>query len=118
MAQVGIKAMKFTLLLVFFVLCAGMCFAQTAPVLPNQVQIVEVPEHPLHAEQHAMAAERPLVGGGPDTYTSAHGERPLWEFGPVSEEPSLGEVARAYRKEKLTAKKAELVFEKQGSSAR
>jgi len=27
----------------------------------------------------------------------------------------LGDVARAYRKEKVTAKKAELVFEKQGS---
>ncbi len=27
----------------------------------------------------------------------------------------LGDVARAYRREKLAAKKAEIVFEKQGS---
>jgi hypothetical protein len=62
---------------------------------------------------HAMATESPLVGGG--SYTYAQGERPLWEFGPVSEPTPLGDVARAYRKEKLAAKKAEIVFEKQGS---
>jgi hypothetical protein len=105
--------MKTTLLLLF-ILCAAAAFAQTAPVLSNQVQIVQIPDHPAHAEQHPLACERPLVGGGPETYTMAHGERPLWEFGPVSEEPSLGDIARAYRKEKLTAKKAGFVFEKQG----
>ena len=62
-----------------------------------------------------MATEHSIVGGGSQTYTFGHGERPLWEFGPVSVEPSLGDVARAYRKEKLTAKKAEIIFEKQGS---
>ena len=41
-------------------------------------------DHPMHAETMAMAAEHSLVGGGP-TYTVAQGERPLWEFGPVSE---------------------------------
>src|SRR5215472_9313476 len=101
--------------LVFLVLCAAAALAQNAPVLPNQVQMVQVPDHPQHAEQHAMACERPLVGAGPETYTTAQGERPLWEFGPVSEEPSLGEIARAYGKGKLTAKKAGRVFEKQGS---
>jgi hypothetical protein len=39
----------------------------------------------------------------------------LWEFGPVSQPTPLGDVARAYRKEKSVAKKAELVLEKQGS---
>src|ERR1700751_3601957 len=106
-------AMK-TISLVLFSLCAVTAFGQTASVLPNQPVIVELPDHPLHAEQHAMACEHPLVGGGPETYTTAHGERPLWEFGPVSEQPSLGDVARAYRKEKATAKKAGRVFEKQG----
>lgn len=106
--------MKITLL-VLVILCAAVAFSQTAPVLRNPVQIVEVPDHPQHAEQHALAYERPLVGGGSETYTTAHGERPLWEFGPVSKQPSLGEVARAYHKGKATAKKAEIVFEKQGS---
>ena len=69
----------------------------------------------MQAEQHALASEHALVGGGSDTYTYAHGERPLWEFGPVSEPVPLGDVARAYRKEKLTAKKATKILEKQGS---
>jgi len=106
--------MKITLF-VLFILCAAAAFAQMAPVMTNQSQIVEFPEHPQHAAPHAMAKEQPIVGGSSDTYTVEHGERPLWEFGPVSEKPSLGDVARAYRKEKMSAKKAEFVFEKQGS---
>ena len=106
--------MKITLS-ILFVLCAAMAWGQTAPVLPSQVQVIELPEHPAHATLHEMAPEQPLVGGSPYTYTYAQGERPLWEFGPVSEPVPLGDVARAYRKAKLSAKKAEIVFEKQGS---
>jgi hypothetical protein len=78
-----------------------------------QPYIPYLPDHAQHASQHAMATEQPLVGGG--AYLVMQGERPLWEFGPVKQEPSLGDVARAYRKQKLTGKKAEVVFEKQGS---
>lgn len=107
--------MKITLCLLF-ILCAAAAFGQTAPVLPNQVQMVMVPEHPQHADQHEMAVERPLVGGAPGTYTYAQGERPLWEFGPAFPPPTpLGDVARAYRREKLGVKKAEIVLDKQGS---
>ncbi len=61
-----------------------------------------------------MAIETSLVGGG--TYTYAQGERPLWEFGsPLPEPTPLGDIARANRKEKQAAKKAEIVLEKQGS---
>jgi hypothetical protein len=104
-----------TTIFVLFVLCAAVAFGQSAPVLPNQVQVFEIPDHPGHAAPHEMAPEQLLVGGSPSTYTYAQGERPLWEFGPVSEPVPLGDVARAYRKQKLTAKKAEIVFEKQGS---
>jgi hypothetical protein len=62
-----------------------------------------------------MATEQFLVGGSTSTYTYAQGERPLWEFGSVVEPTPLGDVARAYRREKLGAKKAQKVFEKQGS---
>ena len=62
-----------------------------------------------------MASETSIIGGSPNTYTYAQGERPLWEFGPVSQPTPLGDVARAYRKEKVAARKAEIVFEKQGS---
>jgi len=110
--------MKLKLLFVFipalFLLCSA-AHAQTAPVIPNQVNVVELPEHPLHAEPHAMATERPLVGGGPDTYTYAHGEQPLWEFPNPKETRPLGDVAREYRQQKVAARKANFVFEQEGS---
>jgi len=108
--------MKITLF-VLFILCTTAAFGQSGvAVLSNQPQIIESTSHPLHADHTALASEHPLVGGGPETYTSAHGERPLWEFGsPSPEPPPLGDVARAYRKEKVAAKKAEFVLEKQGS---
>ena len=107
--------MKITFV-VLFILCAAAAFGQTGASLSSDVQVFQIPDHPQHAELHPMASERPLVGGTSDTYTYAQGERPLWEFGPVSPPPTpLGDVARAFRKEKLAAKKAEKVLEKQGS---
>jgi len=105
-----------TTLLILLVFCAAAAFGQSAPVLPNQSQMIVVPEHPQHAEQHNLAVERPLVGGSPDTYSYAQGERPLWEFGPSFPPPTpLGDVARAYRKDRVSLKKAEKVLDKQGS---
>lgn len=102
------------MLIVFCVLCAATAVGQVGTTgLSAQPYSPYFPDHAQHATQHAMGTEQPLVGGG--TYVVMQGERPLWEFGPVKEEPSLGDVARAYRKQKLTGKKAELVFEKQGS---
>lgn len=103
-----------TMLIVLCVLCAATAVGQSGvSAISSQSSIVQFTEHPEHAAPHGMATEQPIVGGG--TYTVMHGERPLWEFGPVTEQPSLGDVARTYRKEKLTTKKAEIVFEKQGS---
>jgi hypothetical protein len=106
-----------TTILVLLILCAATAFGQTsAAVLSNQPQVIRMVDHPMQADLHPMATEHSLIGGGPSTYTYAQGERPLWEFGPVSAPPMpLGDVARAYRKEKETARKAEFVFEKQGS---
>jgi hypothetical protein len=104
-----------TILLVLFVTCTAMAFGQTASVLSGRAAMMQLPENPQHASPHAMGMEQSIVGGSADNYRVEHGERPLWEFGPVSQEPSLGDVARAYRKEKMTAKKAEIIFEKQGS---
>jgi hypothetical protein len=110
--------MKITFLALFAfatTLATSAAFGQTAPVISNQVQMVVMPENIRHAEQHALATERPLVGSN-ETYTYAHGERPLWEFGPTLPPPTpLGDVARAFRKEKQAGKKAEIVYEKQGS---
>ena len=105
--------MKNLLLAGMIVFAASACFGQAAGAISSQPQPIQVPSHPMHAEQHSMAAEQSLVGGG--TYAYAQGERPLWEFGPVSQPVPLGDIARAVRKEKQAAKKAEFVFEKQGS---
>jgi hypothetical protein len=116
---IRIKTMKIRLS-VLFLLCtflwASAAFGQTGSI-SSHLQAYAFPDHPQHAEQHAMAPEHSLVGGGSDTYTYAQGERPLWEFGPVAKEPPtpLGDVARAVRQEKLAARKAQIVFEKQGS---
>lgn len=101
-----------TVLLVLILFCAAGAFGQA---LSNQPMVLEFPEHPQHASVTPMADEHPIVGGGAQTYTYAQGERPLWEFGPVSVPVPLGDVARAVRKEKMTAKKAAIVLDKQGS---
>lgn len=100
---------------VLILLCTAAAFGQTgAGVLSSQPVVMWPSSHPQHAEVHGMATESPIVGGG--AITTAHGEVPLWEFGSPYPEPTpLGDVARAYRKEKLSARKAEKVFEKQGS---
>src|SRR5690349_12130310 len=106
--------MKYTLILLTLLFCAGGAFGQ-AGALSNQPSVLEFPDHPQHATYAPLASEQALVGGSSDTYTFAKGERPLWEFGPVSQPVPLGDVARAYRREKQVAKKAAIVMEKQGS---
>jgi hypothetical protein len=104
-----------TIFVALFVIFTTAAFGQTAPVLSNQVQRVVVPEHIEHASQHELSSEQSLVGGG--GYTYAQGERPLWEFGPISQPVPLGDIARAYRREKERTKmqKAGVIFEKQGT---
>jgi|SRR5271157_1406563 len=103
-----------TTLFVLIILSTSTVFAQA--LLPNQPQVLQMSEHPQHAEPHAMAREQFIVGGTADNYHVEHGERPLSDFGEMSIDPlPLGDVARAYRKEKMAGKKAEIVFEKQGS---
>jgi hypothetical protein len=104
-----------TTLFFLFILCSAMTFAQASGSISANVEMMQMTEHPRHAEQHDMGVESPLVGGRADNYTYAQGERPLWEFGPVSQPVPLGDIAREYRKEKMNARKAQFVFEKQGS---
>ena len=66
-------------------------------------------DHPQHASQHDLATTQSLLGD--NGVTSAHGEQPLWEFGSDKVEPSLGDVARAYRKEHKSAEKAVMHYD-------
>jgi hypothetical protein len=104
-----------TILLASIILCSAAAFGQATTGGAVRVQPLQFDNNPQHAERMPMAVEHPLVGAGLDTYSVASGERPLWEFGPVSTPVPLGDVAREFRKEKLTAKKAQITFEKQGS---
>lgn len=106
--------MKITVF-VFLILCTAAAFGQSAPTVSSTPQPAIFTEHPLHAGPHAMGTEEPIVGTTSDAYSYAHGEVPLWEFGPISQPTPLGDVARAYRYQKSTAKKAGVVLEKQGS---
>ena len=111
--ELGPTAMK-TALFVLLILCTASALGQSASVTSGNVSSLVMNGHPEHASQHDMAQEQSLLGSC-NPYTVAQGERPLWEFGPVSQPVPLGDVARAYRKGKPTAKKAEIVLEKQGS---
>jgi len=103
-----------TTLFILMILCAATAFGQ-AGSLSSQPMIIQIPDHPEHAALTPMASEHPLVGGAADAYSYAQGEQPLWEFGAISQPKPLGDIARAYRKEKLEGKKAGIVLEKQGS---
>jgi hypothetical protein len=107
--------MKITLF-ALLILCSAAAFGQqAAPSVSAQPQPAIFVDHPLHAGPHAMASEQPIAGTNSESYSYAQGERPLWEFGPISQPIPLGDVARAYRNQKSTAKKAQTVLDKQGS---
>jgi len=105
--------MKITLF-TLFLLVTSTAFGQAIGAVSSEAHMTQIPDHPQHAEQHALACEHSLVGGGSVSY--AQGERPLWEFGQDAQLATpLGDVARAARKEKSALKKAEKILEKQGS---
>jgi hypothetical protein len=106
--------MKITLF-ILLILCTAAAFGQSAAVISSQPQITSFADHPLHAGPHAMATENPIVGTDGNSYSYAQGEQPLWQFGSDVKVVPLGDIARAYRGQKTTTKKAEIVFEKQGS---
>lgn len=101
--------MKNTLFLFLF-LCATAAFGQqsfSAAALSNEAQPLQMISHPGHAVQHSMATEQSLLDNS--GYIYAQGERPLWEVVPVKIAIPLGDVARMFRQEHLTAKKADFV---------
>ena len=101
--------MKTTLFLLCL-FCATVALGQSyAPAaLSSEIQPLQMNSHPLRAVPHAMAAEQNLLDGS--TYVYAQGERPLWEVAaPVKVAIPLGDVARMFREDHLTAKKADFV---------
>lgn len=105
--------MKMTLLslLVFCVLSSTAVFAQYASI-SSEARPIVMPSHEQHASEVGLAPQRDLFVR---TATAiAYGERPLWEFAKPAQdtETPLGDVARLYRQEHATAKKAVKSLEK------
>lgn len=108
--------MKTVILIAFLAILSTAAFGQYGGLAGTTVQPVtgptySVPDHPAHASQGDLRPETSLLGN--NNVTTAHGERPLYEFGTLKVEPSLGDVARAYRELHAKAEKATIVFEKQ-----
>ena len=98
--------------LVAFTVCfllASAAFGQTASVLTGEAQPLRMVGHIEHAYQQPLAQEQVLLEQY--NYTSAKGERPLWEVAPAWHATPLGDVARELKKEHAQAKKAQIVWE-------
>jgi hypothetical protein len=102
--------MKTTIFALCFLCATAAAFGQTASVLSNNPQPMQMPDHPQQASQHAMAQESSLLGAS--AYSYAQGEQPVVDFGTLPRETPLGDIARAYRKEHTTVAKAVKVFER------
>jgi hypothetical protein len=107
------KIKLFVLIIPALLIFGSVAHAQTIGSNGLYDNSVMTADHVEHASMHDMGREQSLISGGGSTY--AQGERPLWEFGHPVEPRPLGDVAREVRQQKLTAKKAEIVFEKDGS---
>jgi hypothetical protein len=110
--EMTMKSTLFLLVSILLLSVAGFAQVGSVAVAPINGPTYQPYSNPQHADQHDLRPEQSLLGT--NSVTSAHGERPLWEFGPMFVEPSLGDVARAYRKEHAVAEKAEIRWEQQG----
>jgi hypothetical protein len=99
-----------TSLFVLFFLCATAAFGQSVSFLNAEPQPLAFPSHPQHASRQPMGLEQNLLGDGAYGYTYARGERPLWDVVSESNAVPLGDVARVFKKEHATAKKADIVW--------
>jgi hypothetical protein len=104
-----LETMKLTFVLLCL-LCASAAFGQAVLAQPSYAQPLVMADHPQHASQHELAQPQDLFEHS--GYTYAKGELPLSDFVHPSEPEPLGDIARAYRKEHASVKKAEVVFEK------
>ena len=107
-----------TAILVTTVLCASAALGQSigggsfgSPVMSQPYTIIT---HDQHASFRPMAQEQSLTSGDSGVFV-AQGEIPLAEV-PLPKHPEmpLGDVARLFRQQHESAKKAAFVFEQQG----
>ncbi len=100
-----------TMLFVLCFFCATAAFGQngsTGSAVSAEPVITEFRSHSGRASQQPMGTEQNLLGQS--GFTSAHGERPLWEVATPSQVTPLGDSARVLKKAHETAKKADIVW--------
>lgn len=90
--------MKITICVLCFLCATTAAFSQSASVLNGTAQPIEMSGHYEHASEHPMALESSLVSNS--SYSYAKGEVPLADLGSPIYEVPLGDIARAYRKER------------------
>ena len=94
-------------LMVVSILC-GVASGQAIGGGTGGAQMLVMTGNPQQATQAPMAPVQNLFERSAST--SAHGERPLWEFMPEPRFVPLGDVAREQRKEHANDKKAVIVW--------
>jgi hypothetical protein len=101
-----------TIFCTLFLLCAPAAFSQTAATLSSVPAPLEMSDHTQHASPHALAQETSLLSTS--VYSYAKGEQPLVDVGSLDRETPLGDVARAYKKQRaaLPPSKPAIVLEK------
>jgi|ERR1700733_1546049 hypothetical protein len=90
--------MKTIICTLCFLCATAVAFSQSAGVLSSDAQPLAIDGHAQHASEHAMAQESSLLSTS--SYSYAKGEVPLAELGTLEYQTPLGDVARAYRKQR------------------
>jgi hypothetical protein len=105
------KLLKIILLTVC-ILSTAVAFGQAAAgtnAISSQPVVYRGPTHPQQASSKPMAQQQTLLGQG--GYTSATGERPLWEFAPAPHYTPLGDLARSAKKDREPGQHSSTVWE-------
>jgi hypothetical protein len=104
--------MKVTFCVLGILCFAGMAFGQagsaTASGISAEPTVYEFQSHSGHASQQGMGQPQDIMEQSVNV--QAHGVRPLWEFATPAHVVPLGDSARMLRKEHLSAKKADIVW--------
>ncbi|MGH9512205.1 MAG: hypothetical protein ACRD2U_08715 [Terriglobales bacterium] len=96
-----------TLLFAILFACATAAVGQNVSAVITNTLVM--PDHPERAANHTLAQEQNLRGEQ-SPYTYAKGERPLSDFAMASQAVPLGDIARNYRREHASARKANIVW--------
>jgi len=93
------------------IFCAAFAYGQAAGtnVISSQPQVHWAASHTEHAYGKPLASQQSLLSNG--GYSSARGERPLWEVAPPRRETPLGDTARDLKKEHSTARRSKVLVE-------